>query len=165
VFAKGQRRQCRNLIRTELGGLPATALDYSYVTITPHTTEDGQHIPVTTSFRLKVLVVELPHPQPSTSAAPAGLLPKLGIALAGEPVTVGEPGLDSGYQVRSADAEAARALLAPLAGTLLQRADQGLEADDTVLVLYRPGQQDPEDLEPWLDELAPTLAGLASRTG
>jgi hypothetical protein len=165
VFAKGQRRQCRNLIRTELGGLTATALDYSYLTITPHTTEDGQHVPVTTTFRLKVLVVELPQPQPRTSAAPAGLLPKLGIGLTGEPVAVGEPELDAGYQVRSADPEAARALLAPLAGTLLQRADQGLEADDTVLVLYRPGQQDPEDLEPWLDELAPTLAGLATRAG
>lgn len=165
VFGKGQRRQCRNLIRTELGGLPATALDYSYVTVRPRTTEDGQHVPVITTWQLKVLLVELRTPQPRTSAAPAGLLPRLGISLAGEPVTTGEPEFDAAYRSCSQDPEAAAALLAPLTSTLRRREDQGLEADDTVLVLYRPGQLDPEDLEPWLAELAPALSGLASRAG
>lgn len=165
VFGKGQRRQCRNLIRAELGGLPVTALDYSYVTVTPRTTQEGQHVPVTTTWQLKVLLVELPSAQPRTSAAPAALLPRIGIALEGEPVTVGDAGFDAGYRSRSQDPDGARALLAPLTTVLQQRGDQGLEADDTVLVLYRPGQLDPEDLEPWLDEVAPALSGLASRAG
>jgi hypothetical protein len=165
VFDRGQARRCRNLIRTELGGLPATALDYSWGTVTAKTLEDGRHVPVSTTFRLKVLLVELPVSQPRTSAAPAGLLPRLGVSLSGDEVTVGEPAFDAGYQVRTQDPDAARALLAPLTGTLLRREDQGLEADDTLLLLYRPGQLDPADLESWLDELSPALAGLASRAG
>lgn len=165
VFRKGQRRECRNLIRAEVGGLPATALDFSWATVAPQPTSDGGYAPVTTTFRLKVLLVELPEPRPRTSAAPSALLPKLGITPAGDPVDLGDPAFDAAYDIRTDDPDAARELLGPLAGTLLRREDQGLEVDDTVLVLYRPGQLDHTDLEPWLAELAPALAGLGTRAG
>lgn len=162
VFRRGERRQCRHLLRGSLGGVPATAFDYSWAV--PSGTRAADGTPGVTTFRLKVLLLELPDGHARVSATPHELLEKLRITPDGEHLPIGHPELDAGYRVESADPETARAVLTPLAGPLLAREDQALELDEHVLLLYRPGIHDAADLDGWLTEVEPAVSALLARS-
>jgi hypothetical protein len=162
AFGKGSRRRCRNLVRGTLGGLPLTAFDYSYAVASSKPGPDDTPASSSTTFRLRVLLVELPERWPRLSASPHGLLSRLAVTLGGQDVVTGQEPFDQQYRVKAEDQAAARRLLEPLGPALLADQDQALELDENLLVLYRPGLQQPEDLQTWLAGLDGPVARLAS---
>lgn len=167
VFDRGDLRRCRNLVRGALGGLPLTAFDYSYAVPAGAAADGSGGDPATeglTTYRLKVLLIELPTSWPRISASPQDLISKLAVTLEGPRVAIGHPVLDQRLRVTADDEQAATRLIAPLADALLARPDQALEVQQNALLLYRPGLHEPADLESWLGELGASVAAVFGTT-